>query len=45
MSTHHLKRKPFNLPDRDIAWVQKTLDNMDLEIKVGQILVQRYQPG
>ncbi len=29
--------KPFNLSDADIAWVQKTLAEMDLETKVGQL--------
>jgi beta-N-acetylhexosaminidase len=37
MNAHHLMRKPFNLSDPDIKWVQNTLDNMDLETKVGQL--------
>ncbi|ELC8441115.1 glycoside hydrolase family 3 protein [Clostridium perfringens] len=33
----NLKKKPFNLNDNDIAWVEKTLNNMTLEEKIGQI--------
>ncbi|HHD2751310.1 TPA: glycoside hydrolase family 3 protein [Clostridium perfringens] len=33
----NLKKKPFNLNDNDIAWVEKTLNNMTEEEKIGQI--------
>ncbi|MCM1284243.1 MAG: hypothetical protein NC180_05920 [Muribaculaceae bacterium] len=32
-----LKKKPFNLNDADIAWVEKTLEKMTLEEKIGQL--------
>lgn len=32
-----LKKKPFYLSDNDIAWVEKTLNNMTEEEKIGQI--------
>lgn len=32
-----LKKKPFYLNDNDIAWVEKTLNNMTEEEKIGQI--------
>lgn len=32
-----LKRAPFHLSDSDIAWVEKTLERMTLEEKIGQL--------
>lgn len=32
-----LKKKPFNLNDQQIAWVEDTLQNMTIEEKIGQL--------
>ncbi|WP_267463702.1 glycoside hydrolase family 3 N-terminal domain-containing protein [Lonepinella koalarum] len=34
-----LKAKPFYLTDEDIQWVEKTIANMSLEEKIGQLFV------
>lgn len=33
----NLKEKPFNLSQADIAWVQRILENMSVEEKIGQL--------
>ena len=37
MNMNNLRKKPFNLSDHDIQWVEDTLAGMDLETKVGQL--------
>ncbi|UTR15933.1 glycoside hydrolase family 3 protein [Salipaludibacillus sp. LMS25] len=37
MLRENLKKVPFNLEDNDIAWVEKTLKEMTLEEKIGQL--------
>ena len=36
----NLRAKPFYLNDEDIEWVNKTIDNMSDEEKVGQLFFQ-----
>ena len=36
----NLKAKPYYLNDEDIAWVNKTIDEMTIEEKVGQLFFQ-----
>lgn len=35
----NLKEKPFNLSDEDILWVNKTIETMSLEEKIGQLFI------
>ena len=37
----NLKAKPFNLDDNDIDWVNKTIEPMTAEEKIGQLFVLR----
>lgn len=37
MEKERLKEKPFYLSDLDITWVEKTIEHMSLEEKVGQL--------
>ncbi len=37
MKSLHLDRKPFNLSQQDMAWVQETLAGMDTVTKAGQL--------
>jgi beta-N-acetylhexosaminidase len=37
MNIGNLRKKPFNLSDHDVRWVENTLAGMELETKVGQL--------
>ncbi len=34
-----LRKKPYNLDDKAIAWVEETIANMTLDEKIGQLFV------
>jgi beta-N-acetylhexosaminidase len=38
----NLKAKPFYLKDEDIAWVEKTIERMTIEEKIGQLFINLF---
>ena len=38
----NLKAKPFYLNDDDIAWVEKTIQGMSIEEKIGQLFINNF---
>ena len=40
-----LTKKPFNLNEEEIEWVNKTYESMTLDEKIGQLFILRIAPA